>query len=651
MAGPGNESHASPITLHAEQDRPVLVFPISDLSPVCARWSRISVDRCPKHPNGHRICRRFLKAQEDDRGNKGDEPEPNPADAELPLPPPYSQLEADYHPADEMCPATPPQVVQSWARTPTLPDNESTSVLEPADAEPRLQPQSPSGAASGRGVDPQQRSGGHSQHRDHHNDNDRTSSLEQPHLFAEDDRGESVACSPTPPGDESTSEPESADAELDPADAEPRLQPRSPHRAVLGCGVDLQQRSGSCGLSQHRDHRDDSDQASGPEQRLAPDDGGEKNDEEGRAAPPPVRESVAGLPTLPDDGGNDDHEPAGASPPVQPPADRDQANLQHIAGRCDATTGGMASQRDLSCRRYDNTDDGEDYCPSVCSDAEHSGDDVVRPPRRKRRRVSTMTTAIGGTAQHPSYGDSSSRRTRRQRGAAYPLSPRERDSTPAATFEELPLGDAVLRRVTRNGSPPTFMVQFTWDSCAEHTTSNEWPLGDAVLKRVTMDGSPPTFAVQFTWDPRVEHGAGHCGTENQGTTAKRHRPARQKSNGTRKCKGKPASTSRRARYTPADDAKILELKGQGLSWSAIAEEFPGRSAGAIQVRYQTKLKTTEEWEVEEICGKNRRDDGGWELHVKWKGGEETWEPYDYVAETEALDEYERLYGPVTVYTV
>lgn len=105
-----------------------------------------------------------------------------------------------------------------------------------------------------------------------------------------------------------------------------------------------------------------------------------------------------------------------------------------------------------------------------------------------------------------------------------------------------------------------------------------------MLKPVTMNGSPPTFALQFTWDLRVEHGRGYCGTENQGITAKTHRPARQKSNGTTKCKGKPASTSRRAGYTLADDAMILQLKGQGLSWSAIAKQFPGRSAGAIQVR-------------------------------------------------------------------
>jgi len=227
----------------------------------------------------------------------------------------------------------------------------------------------------------------------------------------------------------------------------------------------------------------------------------------------------------------------------------------------------------------------------------------------------------------------------------------ETDRTPAAMFEELPLGDAVLKRVTMDGSPPTFMVQFTWDQCVEHATSEEWPLGDAVLKRVTTDGSPPTFMVQFTWDPCAEHGAGNCGTESQGTTAKRHHPARQKSNKITKHKDKPTSTSRRARYTPADDAKILELKGQGLSWVKIAEQFPGRSAGAIQVRYQTKLKTTEEWEVEEICSKNRRDDGSLELLVRWKGGEETWEPYEIVAETEALDKYEGLHGRAIVDTV
>ncbi|KAK3897550.1 hypothetical protein C8A05DRAFT_19707 [Staphylotrichum tortipilum] len=114
--------------------------------------------------------------------------------------------------------------------------------------------------------------------------------------------------------------------------------------------------------------------------------------------------------------------------------------------------------------------------------------------------------------------------------------------------------------------------------------------------------------LQFTWGPCAEHGAGHRGTESRGalSSIKRRRPARQKSKGITKDKDKSTSTSNRARYTPADDVKILQLKGQGLSWPDIAKEFPGRSAGAIRVRYQTKLKPAEEWwQVEEICQKKQ----------------------------------------------
>ena len=44
-----------------------------------------------------------------------------------------------------MCPAVPPQVVESQAptSTPSLPNDESNGELEPADAEPRLQPPEP----------------------------------------------------------------------------------------------------------------------------------------------------------------------------------------------------------------------------------------------------------------------------------------------------------------------------------------------------------------------------------------------------------------------------------------------------------------------------------------------------------------------------
>ncbi|KAH6842964.1 hypothetical protein B0I37DRAFT_383308 [Chaetomium sp. MPI-CAGE-AT-0009] len=52
----------------------------------------------------------------------------------------------------------------------------------------------------------------------------------------------------------------------------------------------------------------------------------------------------------------------------------------------------------------------------------------------------------------------------------------------------------------------------------------------------------------------------------------------------------------------------------------------------------------EEWELEEICDDRKLDDGSVELLVNWKGRDETWEPYGNVAETEALDDHEHLYG-------
>ncbi|KAK4233638.1 hypothetical protein C8A03DRAFT_19323 [Achaetomium macrosporum] len=335
---------------------------------------------------------------------------------------------------------------------------------------------------------------------------------------------------------------------------------------------------------------------------------------------------------------------------MQPSASQARPILQHPIGR----------------RRLCDADDGEDYCPTVGSDAEYSEkDDVVRPPRRKRRRVSTVTVTTGRTASQrqtrPDRGDSlsrearrSSRRPKRQgkRGAAHPPSSRE------STLERDPEADR-----------------------AAAATFEEWPLGNAALKRVIMDGSPATFVVQFTWDPYAKHGTGHHRMENRSSVsaAKRHRPAKQRTARYVKDKDAPANskpTSRRERYSPKDDKKIRQMKEQGLSWIAIAKHFPGRTAGAIEARYHAKLKTVgpcrngarrlcdyprapsavaddlgeeEEFPVEEICGDRKLDDGGVELLVKWKGGEETWEPYENLAETEALDRYERLHGQVSTY--
>jgi hypothetical protein len=85
----------------------------------------------------------------------------------------------------------PPQVVESRAYTPTLPDDESTGELEPADTEPHLQHQRPYSAASGHAVNPQ-RSGSYyaSQHGDHRGDSIQTSDPEHRHPLVPDDGGE-----------------------------------------------------------------------------------------------------------------------------------------------------------------------------------------------------------------------------------------------------------------------------------------------------------------------------------------------------------------------------------------------------------------------------------------------------------------------------
>lgn len=56
------------------------------------------------------------------------------------------------------------------------------------------------------------------------------------------------------------------------------------------------------------------------------------------------------------------------------------------------------------------------------------------------------------------------------------------------------------------------------------------------------------------------------------------------------------------KFSPADDERLIRLKEvEHLSWKEIADQFEGRSPGALQVRYCTRLKTrTLEWSDEDI---------------------------------------------------
>lgn len=66
----------------------------------------------------------------------------------------------------------------------------------------------------------------------------------------------------------------------------------------------------------------------------------------------------------------------------------------------------------------------------------------------------------------------------------------------------------------------------------------------------------------------------------------------------------PAAKPRgpKLKFTPEDDQLLVDLKeNKSLTWKQIAEFFPGRSSGTLQVRYCTKLKAkTTQWTDETV---------------------------------------------------
>lgn len=53
-----------------------------------------------------------------------------------------------------------------------------------------------------------------------------------------------------------------------------------------------------------------------------------------------------------------------------------------------------------------------------------------------------------------------------------------------------------------------------------------------------------------------------------------------------------------AKWTPEADALLIELRGKGLKWDAVAKKFPGRSAMACRLHYQNYLEKDDKWSEE-----------------------------------------------------
>ncbi|PFH56688.1 hypothetical protein XA68_16133 [Ophiocordyceps unilateralis] len=86
--------------------------------------------------------------------------------------------------------------------------------------------------------------------------------------------------------------------------------------------------------------------------------------------------------------------------------------------------------------------------------------------------------------------------------------------------------------------------------------------------------------------------------------------------------GMPAPAPRprgpKLKFTAEDDQLLIELKEQkNLTWKQIADFFPGRSSGTLQVRYCTKLKAKTTLWTEDMDQKLRKSLQDYE-NEKWR---------------------------------
>ena len=191
----------------------------------------------------------------------------------------------------------------------------------------------------------------------------------------------------------------------------------------------------------------------------------------------------------------------------------------------------------------------------------HVGDQPCAVESGKRRQAESVFSHADDPIQHSSR--------KRQR-----LSPTRRDN--ATSTRAIP-------------SPPTSHAT-SEDRNASICAAKfeEWPLENVILKRVTMDGMM-TFQLQFEWPFHVPHSPGKV------TKGNAYSAASMKMTGS-KAK-RVCGTS--ARFTPQEDDFLVKLrKGQdNISWAEtyrrFDDEFPGRSRGSLQVHYCTKLKHRE----------------------------------------------------------
>ncbi|KAJ4186657.1 hypothetical protein NW767_012500 [Fusarium falciforme] len=192
------------------------------------------------------------------------------------------------------------------------------------------------------------------------------------------------------------------------------------------------------------------------------------------------------------------------------------------------------------------------------SDSEDNDADGSHQGRKRRKVSKSASCSVRSTA-----GSSRGSRNSRQR----------RSTTHAPQFP------SAIRTPRRDIDSPTPSQATPAPSGANMFLARfeEWPLGDVLLKRIT-EGGKTTFQLQFDWDSDLCQL--HAGRSV--STPKKRRSLSKTLRSAAKSSG--------ARWTSEEDETVRRMKQDGDSWAAIQRALPHRSEGTIQVRYSTKLR-------------------------------------------------------------
>ena len=110
----------------------------------------------------------------------------------------------------------------------------------------------------------------------------------------------------------------------------------------------------------------------------------------------------------------------------------------------------------------------------------------------------------------------------------------------------------------------------------DEETSPALPVGPPTTRSASV---PPTTTAPATADPPPLAPAGTVPTKRQSGTHPAESPAKKQS-----------------KWSPEEDTKIIQLRGEGMKWEDISKHLPGRSAISCRLHYQNYLERRSEWD-------------------------------------------------------